>query len=251
VTDEAGQVVRRLTAKAEKGIHRLAWDLRYPALSPISDQERPGRREDGRSGMLAMPGKYRVSMAVCVDGKLRELAGPVEFGAEVLRNTTLPAADRAELVAFQKSAAEMARSIQGAQRLAEEMSRQVAAMKKAVLLTPAAPPALLDRVRAAETELQNILFVFQGKKPAASQEENPPAPVPLNQRLSTLVETQVRSTSGVTRTQRTMADILRQEFPPVRERIRKLQEVELPAIAKELEAAGAPWTPGRLPDWKF
>ena len=251
VADETGQVVRRLTAKAEKGIHRLAWDLRYPALSPISDGERARGRGEGRSGILAMPGKYRVSMAICADGKLKELAGPVEFSAEVLRNTTLPVADRAELVAFQKSAAEMARSIQGAQRLAEEMARQVAAMKKAVQLTPAASPALLDRVRAAEKELDDILFAFQGKKPAASQEENPPAPVPLNLRLSALVETQVRSTSGVTRTQRTMVDILRQEFPPVRERIRKMQEVELPAIEKEMEAAGAPWTPGRLPDWKF
>jgi hypothetical protein len=66
-----------------------------------------------------------------------------------------------------------------------------------------------------------------------------------------MVEAQWRSTSSVTKTQRMLFDILRQEFPPVRERIRKMQEVELPALEKELEAAGAPWTPGRLPDWKF
>jgi photosystem II stability/assembly factor-like uncharacterized protein len=251
VSDEAGQVVRRLTEKPEKGIHRVDWDLRYPPLSPISDQERSGSRGGSRGGMLALPGKYRVSMALCVDGQLKELAGPVEFNAEVLHNTTLPAADRAEMVAFQKSEAEMARSLQGAQKLVEEMTRQVAAMKKAALITPAASTDLLNRIRAAETELEDILFAFQGKKPAASQEENPPAPVPLNQRLSAMVEAQWRSTSSVTKTQRMLFDILRQEFPPVRERIRKMQEVELPALEKELEAAGAPWTPGRLPDWKF
>ncbi len=34
VADETGQVVRRITAPAGKGLHRVAWDLRYPAVDP-------------------------------------------------------------------------------------------------------------------------------------------------------------------------------------------------------------------------
>jgi hypothetical protein len=37
------------------------------------------------------------------------------------------------------------------------------------------------------------------------------------------------------------------EFKPVLTRLKKLVEVDLPAFEKTLEAAGAPLTPGRLP----
>jgi len=35
-------VVRRFTGPAKKGMHRVAWDLRYPILSPteLDEQER-------------------------------------------------------------------------------------------------------------------------------------------------------------------------------------------------------------------
>jgi hypothetical protein len=33
-------------------------------------------------------------------------------------------------------------------------------------------------------------------------------------------------------------------------KLRKLIEVDIKALEKQLDAAGAPPTPGRLPDWK-
>jgi hypothetical protein len=33
-------------------------------------------------------------------------------------------------------------------------------------------------------------------------------------------------------------------------KLRKLIETDLKAIEKQLDAAGAPYTPGRLPEWK-
>ena len=33
-------------------------------------------------------------------------------------------------------------------------------------------------------------------------------------------------------------------------KLRRLAEKEVPELEKALEAAGAPWTPGRLPEWK-
>ena len=34
------------------------------------------------------------------------------------------------------------------------------------------------------------------------------------------------------------------------ESIAQLIEVDLARLEKQLEAAGAPWTPGRIPEWK-
>jgi hypothetical protein len=39
--------------------------------------------------------------------------------------------------------------------------------------------------------------------------------------------------------------------PPVIEEIRTIQTVSLPKIEKELDRMGAPWTPGRLPEWNI
>ncbi len=45
-------------------------------------------------------------------------------------------------------------------------------------------------------------------------------------------------------------DIAELEFTPVLARLQSLIESSLPAFEADIEAAGAPWTPGRtLPDW--
>ena len=42
------------------------------------------------------------------------------------------------------------------------------------------------------------------------------------------------------------SDLLAAEIP----KLRKLVETDIKALEKQLDAAGAPPTPGRLPDWK-
>jgi hypothetical protein len=69
--------------------------------------------------------------------------------------------------------------------------------------------------------------------------------------LGSIVWTHYRSTSGITQTQRDLFDILKEEFPPVLEELKDIHDVKLPEIEKELDAIGAPFTPGRIPEWKF
>ena len=65
ITDEAGQVVRRLKAPAKAGMQRITWDLRWPDIEPVDENSKPF---SGNS-LLAMPGKYQVSFGKCVDGQ--------------------------------------------------------------------------------------------------------------------------------------------------------------------------------------
>ena len=61
IRDASGNLVRRLTGPASKGIHRIAWDLR----------SRGKGQDSGSNGLFVLPGKYSVSMAsvVMVHGK--------------------------------------------------------------------------------------------------------------------------------------------------------------------------------------
>jgi hypothetical protein len=40
------------------------------------------------------------------------------------------------------------------------------------------------------------------------------------------------------------------EFEGTLTRLRQLIESDLQRLEKQMEAAGAPWTPGRIPEWK-
>ncbi len=59
-----------------------------------------------------------------------------------------------------------------------------------------------------------------------------------------------RSTSAVTKTQKDTYDIISEEFPPLLEKLKEINNVELKKLEKEMEQAGVPYTPGRVPEWK-
>ncbi|MHC1777794.1 MAG: hypothetical protein AB9834_20510 [Lentimicrobium sp.] len=251
ITDEAGSVVRRLYGKPSKGLNRTNWDLRYAGTSPL--RNRDGKFDpfrEGNSGLFVMPGKYKVAMNMVAGGEIKELAGQVPFNAVVLNNTTLPAEDRAALVAFQKQVAELIRKVQGTDNFAEELLEKLVTMQQAVHQTPGASPELEGRIHMLKLKVDDILFAFNGKEPKASREENPPAQVSINERLGNIIYAFYGSTSAPTSTHRRSYEIIRDEFPPLYAQLKQISEVELPAIEAEMEKAGVPYTPGRLPEWE-
>jgi len=250
VKDASGKVVRKLTQAPAKGVNRITWDLNHPDWSPAKvkdDKFDPVAKMN--SHFPAMPGKYTVELAMIVRGENKQLAGPVEFKTVTLDNRTLPATDRAALVEFQKKSADLIQAVDGTEKFAMEMNKKNELMKQAMLNTPAAGYELMEKANMISTELEDILFAFNGTPAKASQEEVPPEQVPLNLRATSIVESHWRSSSDPTQTQRNQYSILADEFPPVLERIKKLYEGEFKALETKLEELGAPWTPGRLPVW--
>lgn len=251
VTDVEGNVVRKINERMSKGINRISWNLTYPARGSVrlrNDKYNPLAND--RDGLGVMPGRYYVSMAQYYRGEITELAGPVPFEAKVLDNVTLPAPDRAEMLAFQEKASKLVRAMNAAEQLAEDLAKRVEYAKQSIENTPEAPDGLMTRAMALGEELDAILWTFNGQEPKASSEENWPAPVPLNDRLGALVYSHWNSTSRVSETQQEMYDILAEEFPPVLEKLKNIAEVDLKALEADLDAIGAPWTPGRIPEWE-
>jgi len=142
------------------------------------------------------------------------------------------------------------RAMNAAEQLAEDLAKRVEYAKQSIENTPEAPDGLMTRAMALGEELDAILWTFNGQEPKASSEENWPAPVPLNDRLGALVYSHWNSTSRVSETQQEMYDILAEEFPPVLEKLKNIAEVDLKALEADLDAIGAPWTPGRIPEWE-
>jgi hypothetical protein len=251
ITDGDGNIVRKINKSFSSGLNRMSWNLRYPARSNVrlrNDKYDP--LSNDRDGMAVMPGKYFVSLSQCVRGEVTDLVGPVEFNAHVLNNVTLPAPDRAELLAFQQKTAKLTRAISAAQQLADNLVERVRYIKQAISNTADAPEELMAKATAIEIQLDNILWKFNGQSPKASREENWPAPPSVRERVGALVYSHWGSTSAVSETQIQMYDILAEEFPPILDQLKNISTVELKGLEDELDAIGAPWTPGRIPEWK-
>ncbi len=246
VRDEAGEVVRRVPAPAGKGLHRAAWDLRYPAVEPTRLEA--ARRESWErelAGPFAMPGTFTVTLEKRVDGATVALAGPRTFAVEPLALAGLPEKDKAALLAFQKKAGELQRAMMGAGEAAEDALNNLRFIKKALLDAPKADPKLAEAARAIEKRVQDQVVVLFGDRTKGRRSE-PAAPS-----LMELVTAQLDSTGPVTATAKRSYETAADGFEKLLEEMRRTIDVDLPKLHGELEAAGAPWTPGRgVPVWK-
>ncbi len=247
IQDSTGTVVRKITKSALKGISRVNWDLRFENTSPVEVKDKFNPTEKDRGSTLVLPGNYKVSMAMVTRDGEKPLYGPVDFKVVPLNNTTLPAENRKELVAFQEKANQLARSIRGTEKFLDDMIKRVTDIKQALINTPEAPNDLMVKADTLWGKLKDISLKFNRDSDFPSAEENPPSPVTFSERLSKLIYTHYGSTSNVTQGERNAYKILMDKFPPVLNQIKKLYEQDLKSLESDMEKYNAPWTPGRLP----
>jgi photosystem II stability/assembly factor-like uncharacterized protein len=250
ISDSQGRVIRRLTGPVTAGFQRVSWDLRYPASSlpppPNPDGEDPFAEPPG--GPLVMPGAYKVSMMKRVDGVTTPIAQSQEFQVTVEGLDRMPPADRIALVEFQQKAARLQRAVQGATQAANALTPRFAAIRRALIETPNAPESLLNDAAALEKRKNEILRALSGDQ--ALRQRNFNLPPSINERVGLIVGAQRMSTDRPTQTQMDQYTHAAAEFEGVLSQLRQLIEVDLQKLEKQMEAAGAPWTPGRIPEWK-
>jgi photosystem II stability/assembly factor-like uncharacterized protein len=248
VTDAAGRVVRRLEGPVTAGFHRIAWDLRLPPATPVSLEERaPELFSPAPTGALAAPGRYSVALSQRVDGQVTALSNAQSFEAVPLGLASLPAAQRDEVALFQGKVARLQRAVLGAQEAAGEADTRLRHVKKAIDATPAAAATLGVEVRALEARLRELRRMLEGDKVMAARNEA--VPPSIGDRVDAIVSDQWASSSAPTQTSRDAYRWAAQALVPVLDGLRKLVEQDLGALERQLEAAGAPWTPGRLPSF--
>ncbi len=248
VTDEEGNVVRRLSAPAKAGFHRVTWDLRFPPSTPVRLQE-PERGSFGTPprGPLVAPGRYKVAMAKQVDGVVTPLGEAQTIAAVPLNLATLPAQDQAAQLDFQRKTARLQRAVMGAARAVDEARERLKFVQKAILDTPKADLKLAEQARALDLRLEDLEEKLSGDPVLI--EHNEPTPPAILDRVQSIVENHWASSSEATRTFQDDYAIAAAEFAPVLAELRQIVGVDMKNLEDQLEALGAPWTPGRLPTW--
>jgi photosystem II stability/assembly factor-like uncharacterized protein len=246
IRDADGQVVRQLFGLTKKGINRVAWNLRYPTVDPTElEVQQRSPWDEPSEGALVIPGTFTVSIAKRVDGVLTQLGEPQTFTVESLELATLSAEDKNELLVFQKKAGELQRAIMGAGSAVGEAMREIQFIKKTLLDTPKADPQLGDLARSLERQLQKFRTELYGDRTIGRRSE------PTSPSIMRRVSAQLSTTCPITETNKDNYEIAAEGFEKLLEQMRQVIEVDLKTLKDSLEAAGAPWTPGRgLPKWK-
>ena len=248
IYDAQGNVVNKVTAKPQKGINRVSWNLRYASPMPVKAKDKFDPFKQNKNGVMVMPGKYYVSMALYNKGDYKVLSDKVEFEVKALNNRTLPG-DASQVLAFEQQVSELTRVVLGAMNYAGDLSKRINAMKQAALAAPQADVELLKQISTLQKDINDVIFAFEGVSPRASYEEIPPHKLPIYQRLEYLMWAHYESTGDITQTEKEQYDILKQTVP---EQIEKLKEItkQTEQIEAKLDNIKAPWTPGRLPELK-
>ena len=250
VSDEAGRVVRRIEAPASAGFHRVAWDLRFPPPDPASFEVAP--EDDPFSGPpvgpQVTPGTYKVAMAKRVDGKLMPLGEAQTFKAVPLGTVTLSAADRAAVLEFAQKAASLQRAVLGANQLVSELRGNLKLARKAADEAPKADEKLMAEVRALDDRLRDLQTTLGGD--SVVRRYNEPVPPSLTERIGGVVGATWSISTAPTETHRQSYALAAEAFGPVLTQLRQIADMDMKTLAAHLEAAGAVWTPGRVPTWE-
>jgi len=250
IKNEQGTIIRKLKAGAKKGVNRIIWDFRYPSSNPININPRPNDNPFAPNdvGLMAAPGNYTVTLSKYVDGVTTDLAAPEKFTVKVLPGTTLPAADRPAMVAWQRQAAELQRSIQGTSSVLRDAVQKVKYMKEAVFSVSQPNQNFIRDISSLEIKLRDLQDRLFGDQ-VADQLDIDRLPS-INNRLFNAIFAGNRTTSEPTTTMKNQIEWAGEAYEKLNGELKQVIETDIPAIEKKLEDAGAPYTPGRLPNWK-
>ena len=248
VRDADGEVVRRVAGEGEKGFHRVAWDLRYPAPDPVNLNPRTDYApwESPPQGPLARPGEYSVTLSQRVRGAWTDLTGPQTFAVKPLHTGGLVTDDREALLAFQMQTDALYRAVTGAGKAAAELQQRIDHLLRAVTDTTRASEEQAGAVRALNARLQDFEVKLNGDATLSSRNE--PAPMPISGRVGWLVFGHWDSQSRVTGNYRDSYTIAEAQFSDALTELKSIA-ADLEAVEAGLQDIGAPWTPGRIPDW--
>ncbi|MEQ8361324.1 MAG: glycosyl hydrolase [Cyclobacteriaceae bacterium] len=250
VKNEQGTIIRKLKASAKKGVNRITWDFRHPTSSPVNINPQPNNNpfQSNDVGQLAAPGNYTVSMSKYADGVYTELAGTEKFVVKVLPGTTLPATSRPALVAWQRQAAELQRSIQGTSTILRDATQKVKYLKESVFSVAEPNQDFTKDILALEAKLRDLQDRLFGDR-VANQLDIDREPS-INSRLFNGIFAGSGSTSDPTTTMKNQIQWAGEAYEVLNAELKQVIETDIPAIEKKLEDAGAPYTPGRMPNWK-
>jgi len=249
VYDESGTAIRRVDASSDAGFQRVEWDLRYSAaqVKKHSEDGEEDFPDAADQGPLVLSGTYSVRLFDKVGGVVTELAGPQSFKVATEGASGMSAADQAAQEQFMRKVTRLYRAVSGALHTSEDVEARLKGIREALREAPAAEKQLGGVADGIEQRDREILRALRGDVEIAKRNE--PVASSIHDRVNSVMEGERFSLAKPTASHVDSYNNAAAEFAEQLGKLRTLVEVDLGKLEKDMEAAGAPWTPGRVPEW--
>jgi len=232
VKDSDGNVIRRVEGKTEAGIHRTAWDLRYPAPDMVSDD-----MDDEAEGFLAAPGTYSVTLVKVEKGKASLLAGPRNFEVVPLREGALEGAPHSEVSAFLRRYESAVSYHSELMEEFEELKETNKAIGVAVKRSQAEPGDLDKQYFQINNKMRDLNTAINGNM--AKVEIGEKTMPNLADRMFDVYRGISNSTYGPTETHKKVMSIIEEELELRSQQVEALDS-EIDAFLEKMKEEGAP-----------
>ena len=240
VRNSGGDVVRQIEAPAEAGFHRVAWDLRYPALQPWSPEYEASFFGEG--GVLVAPGTFSVTMQQRVDGVLSEVTPAQNFEVVSIRpDPTLPGSTQEQRVVFEIQAEELSRAGNGSVAAIDEIVAELDAVK-ATLVRATTDGSLYEIAHSIQQRLKAERDRLTDNPDRSNFKEV--EEMTLAARLWHARFTPTGGAYGPTPAQRDSLRIARELYDSTVANLTALER-EYATLKQAMDTAKVPWTPGR------
>jgi hypothetical protein len=152
------------------------------------------------------------------------------------------------MVEFEEKIERLQKALTATQEAATEAGTRLDSIKRAIDATPALSPKLHEQALNLQRDLEGIELALSGDRIWRSHNEGVPASI--SERIQSAAGGTRGSTSHPTKTAMEQYQIGSEELAVQIPKLKKLVDTDIRNLEKQLDAAGAPPTPGRLPDWK-
>jgi chromosome segregation ATPase len=150
-------------------------------------------------------------------------------------------------VQFQQKVAHLDRALTGAIHIGNDLNQRMSLIHQSLRDTPGDVSGLVTRADDIENRLREIMRALRGDEVLRRRQENTPAAI--NDRINQIEEEERFSTVRPTQTHIDTYNVAAQQFGDQLAKLRQLVDVDMKKLEDDMEKAGAPWTPGHVPEW--
>jgi photosystem II stability/assembly factor-like uncharacterized protein len=243
VSDTSGRRVRTLEVPTRVGLHRINWDLRAPSPNPVQ-LDPPGFRPPWASepvGPLVAPGRYSAQLLLVSSSGARALGAAQSFEVKSVPNVR-GNVDFVAVAAFQGRVAELARRHAMIGSEIGQLRAELRRVRATLIATPRAEPALHARLDSIMVSLAALERRMNGDPVRSRLDQS--NEMSISGRVWTAAST-FSTRMPATVTQREQVEIAEAELEAFARDLRAFIDGDIVRFRAALEAAGAPWTPGR------
>ncbi|WP_412971768.1 VPS10 domain-containing protein [Glaciecola sp. MF2-115] len=236
IKNAQGDIVRKVAAKAEKGLHRVTWDLRFPSANALGTYP----SFFGDVGPLVAPGTYSASLHSTVNSQTRDLTEAVTFVVKPLHKETVAGGvSPLERSSMLLKVEDLRRKVSMAGSQIEDLNAQLKSFRVALDRSSAVTSEMETRyhkLRDAVLSAQELLYGQSSRSGMGT------SPSTIASRLF-MIEFARANTWGLTSTQKEQMVIVQDALGILQPQLDNLLLTEFPAFKQSLLEAGAPWMP--------